>query len=136
MNEGKTVANYLGSICPGPLPKSILEKYAKEPGFNGLIFCDRCWRMQPLSREAADILIGFGEEAYGQGVHFNPLTHYFVTSCCPSCSGENATASCGYAKAGDYPQETVLNTGVYSTGSVEQGHPGLAAAVALFPSGS
>ncbi len=105
MNEGKTVADYLGTMCRGPLPRSILEKYAQEPGFHGLVFCDRCWGMQPISKETADVLIGLAED---KEFHFNPLTDYYVTSCCPACEGENETVRAGFAKAVDYPQKTVF----------------------------
>lgn len=107
----KTVADYLGPMCPGPLPRSILEQYAQIPECNGLVFCDRCWNMAPLSRDAADMFVGFGKEAYGSGFHFNPQTHYFITSCCPNCADENAGAQVHYAKARDYPQQIISNTG-------------------------
>ena len=96
----KTVADYLGTTCPGPLPRTILANYAKTPGFVGLIFCDRCWNMAPLSEEGEAIFVRFGLDTYGPDFRFNPLTHYFITSNCPNCNDgtENTQTFYGTAK--------------------------------------
>ncbi len=96
----KTVADYLGTMCQGPLPKTILSDNAKTPGFIGLIFCDRCRNMAPLSGEGLEMFIGFAQKTYGVNFQFNPLTHYFITSNCPNCNDgkENTQTFCGTAK--------------------------------------
>jgi hypothetical protein len=95
----KTVTDYLGTMCPGPLPRKLLEEYAKDPAFIGLVFCDRCWNIEPLSKEGVEIFIKYGQEAFGIDFQFNPLTHYFITSNCPACNDGVETTSAHYGTA-------------------------------------
>jgi hypothetical protein len=96
----KTVADYLGTMCPGPLPRTILADYAKVSGFVGLLFCGRCLNMVPLSEEGAAMVVRFGRDIYGPDFNFDPLTHYIIASNCPNCDEgtENTQTFYGTAK--------------------------------------